>query len=184
MHRLLCGLLPIFFSKHLALAYTTATPIKHSLIKLSRPCFQSNLLMKRSFTDTTTTANDNTSSQPSSGKATFVAPLYCPPGFNIKRVRQLTQTSLLDIGSTQSSSTDVSGSDNNNGCIVYWITRDQRAHDNHSLLYAQGLGARLNLPVRVVFNLVPKYLDATLRQYGPLYILYYELLLLCVIIII
>lgn len=116
--------------------------------------------MKRSFG----TANDsnNVSPPPSASKVPFVVPLYCPPGFNIKRVRQLTQTSLLDtdVTSTQNST------NNNSGCVVYWMARDQRAHDNYSLLYAQGLAVRLGVPLRVVFNLVPKYLDATLRQYG------------------
>jgi len=166
-------LLNIILSNHLSTAYITTA--RHSLFKLSKPCFISSsplIIMKRSLSDSAATDKNNNNANQSS--STFVAPLYCPPGFNIKRVRQLTQTSLLDtVGSTQtksSSSTDVS--DSGSGCVVYWMTRDQRAHDNYSLLYAQGLAARLGVPVRVVFNLVPKYLDATLRQYGT-YIRYF-----------
>ncbi len=53
-----------------------------------------------------------------------------------------------------------------NGPVVYWISRDQRAHDNWALLYAQACALKLNRPLAVVFNLVPEFLDATIRQYG------------------
>lgn len=51
------------------------------------------------------------------------------------------------------------------GCVVYWMSRDQRAEDNHALLCAFDVADHLKVPVRVVFNLVPKFLEATLRQY-------------------
>jgi deoxyribodipyrimidine photo-lyase len=46
------------------------------------------------------------------------------------------------------------------------MSRDQRADDNWALLYAYGLAASLNLSLCVVFNLVPRFLDATIRQYS------------------
>lgn len=51
-------------------------------------------------------------------------------------------------------------------CVVLWMFRDQRMHDNHALLYAQAIAKRHNVPIKVVFNLVPSYLDATIRQFG------------------
>lgn len=50
-------------------------------------------------------------------------------------------------------------------CILVWMTRDQRCKDNYTLLCAQELSHETNLPIRVVFNLVPKFLQATIRQY-------------------
>jgi deoxyribodipyrimidine photo-lyase len=52
------------------------------------------------------------------------------------------------------------------GCIVYWMSRDQRAEDNWALLYAQQLALNRQLELRVVFNLVPSFLGATARQFG------------------
>jgi len=50
------------------------------------------------------------------------------------------------------------------GAIVYWMTREQRVHDNWSLLHARDL-ADSDRPLVVVFCLVPSFLGATLRQY-------------------
>lgn len=48
------------------------------------------------------------------------------------------------------------------------MSRDQRAQDNWALLYAHYLAAELGdgTVVKVVFNLVPRFLEATIRQYG------------------
>ncbi|MFA7245180.1 MAG: deoxyribodipyrimidine photo-lyase [Candidatus Magasanikbacteria bacterium] len=51
------------------------------------------------------------------------------------------------------------------GAIVYWMSRDMRVHDNWALLYALKAGQKNEAPVAVVFNLVPTFLGATLRQY-------------------
>ncbi len=53
-----------------------------------------------------------------------------------------------------------------NGPIVYWMSRDQRAHDNWALLFAQRLALENKRSLIVVFNLVPDFLEATIRQYG------------------
>lgn len=53
-----------------------------------------------------------------------------------------------------------------NGPVVYWMSRDQRAHDNWALLFAQQLALEKRLPLAVVFNLVSEFLNATIRQYG------------------
>jgi deoxyribodipyrimidine photo-lyase len=66
-----------------------------------------------------------------------------------------------------------------NGPIVYWMSRDQRVEDNWALLYAQQLANHGNpnskksnpekqdaLPVAVVFNMVPTFLNATKRHYA------------------
>jgi len=52
------------------------------------------------------------------------------------------------------------------GPIIYWMSRDQRVHDNWALLYAQQLALEKKLPLAVVFNLVSDFLEATTRQYG------------------
>ena len=52
------------------------------------------------------------------------------------------------------------------GPVVYWMSRDQRAQDNWALLYAQQCAIERQQPLYVVFCLVPTFLEATLRQYG------------------
>lgn len=53
-----------------------------------------------------------------------------------------------------------------NGPVIYWMSRDQRVHDNWALLYAQKLALENKKSLAVVFNLVPDFLEATIRQYG------------------
>mgnify|MGYP005838901157 CR=1 FL=1 len=52
------------------------------------------------------------------------------------------------------------------GPVVYWMSRDQRAHDNWALLYAQELAVENKKPLIVVFCLVPEFLSAAIRHYG------------------
>jgi deoxyribodipyrimidine photo-lyase len=54
---------------------------------------------------------------------------------------------------------------NKAGPVVYWMSRDQRANDNWALLFAQKLAIENKRPLIVVFCLVEKFLDATIRQY-------------------
>ncbi len=51
------------------------------------------------------------------------------------------------------------------GEVAYWMSRDQRLHDNWALLYAQEMALERKLPLSVVFCLVPDFLQATWRQY-------------------
>lgn len=53
-----------------------------------------------------------------------------------------------------------------NGPVIYWMSRDQRVHDNWALLFAQELAVEKKKNLAVVFNLVPTFLEATIRQYG------------------
>jgi len=53
----------------------------------------------------------------------------------------------------------------NNGPVIYWMSRDQRVSDNYALLYAQQLAIEKKTSVVVVFSLVKSFLGATLRQY-------------------
>ncbi|XP_013418542.1 deoxyribodipyrimidine photo-lyase-like [Lingula anatina] len=50
--------------------------------------------------------------------------------------------------------------------VIYWMSRDQRVQDNWAMLYAQRLALKMEVPLHVVFCLVPKFLEATIRQYG------------------
>jgi deoxyribodipyrimidine photo-lyase len=52
------------------------------------------------------------------------------------------------------------------GPVIYWMSRDQRVHDNWALLFAQDFAKRNDSELAVVFNLVPDFLEATIRQYG------------------
>jgi deoxyribodipyrimidine photo-lyase len=51
------------------------------------------------------------------------------------------------------------------GPVIYWLSRDQRVQDNWALLYAQELALNHQAPLAVVFNLVPRFLQAAHRQY-------------------
>ena len=53
-----------------------------------------------------------------------------------------------------------------NGTIVYWMSRDHRVHDNWALLFAQQLAVEKKRQLSIIFNLVPDFLEATIRQYG------------------
>ena len=50
------------------------------------------------------------------------------------------------------------------GPIIYWMSREQRVHDNWGLLHARQLAGR-NKRLLVVFCLTPSFPGATLRQY-------------------
>ncbi len=52
------------------------------------------------------------------------------------------------------------------GIVVYWMQRDQRVQDNWALLYSQEEAIKKQVPLVVIFNLVPNFLGATIRQYG------------------
>ena len=52
------------------------------------------------------------------------------------------------------------------GPIVYWMQRDQRVNDNHALLYAQELAIELKQPLKVVFCVTSKFINATKAHYS------------------
>ncbi len=52
-----------------------------------------------------------------------------------------------------------------NGWVLYWMSRDQRVHDNWALSYAIEVAENEDRPVVVVFNLVEEFLGSTWRQY-------------------
>jgi len=70
-------------------------------------------------------------------------------GFNEKRCRNI--TTGIDLPDS--------------GPVIYWMSRDQRVEDNWALLYAQQLAVQRKSHLFVVFCLVPKFLDATIRQF-------------------
>lgn len=51
------------------------------------------------------------------------------------------------------------------GCVVYWMQQAQRAQDNPALQFACGQAQRLGVPVVVVFTLLRRYPEATLRHF-------------------
>lgn len=51
------------------------------------------------------------------------------------------------------------------GTVFYWMSRDQRVYDNWALLFAQQIAKERNENFAVVFNLVPNFLEATIRQF-------------------
>ncbi|NIP34258.1 MAG: deoxyribodipyrimidine photo-lyase [Thermoplasmata archaeon] len=52
------------------------------------------------------------------------------------------------------------------GPVIYWMSRDQRAHDNWALLHAQDLALARERPLVVAFCLAPAFLGAAVRQYA------------------
>uniref|UniRef100_A0A0A1XCX0 Deoxyribodipyrimidine photo-lyase n=1 Tax=Zeugodacus cucurbitae TaxID=28588 RepID=A0A0A1XCX0_ZEUCU len=71
--------------------------------------------------------------------------------FNKKRVRVL--SSVEEVPESRG------------GGVLYWMSRDVRVQDNWAFLYSQRLALKLKLPLLVTFCLLPKFLNATLRQY-------------------
>ncbi|MDR4506758.1 MAG: deoxyribodipyrimidine photo-lyase [Candidatus Brocadiaceae bacterium] len=59
----------------------------------------------------------------------------------------------------------ISKGEKKKGPVLYWMSRDQRAGDNWALCFAQGLALQNDVPLAVVFCLVPQFLGATIRQY-------------------
>jgi len=53
----------------------------------------------------------------------------------------------------------------NKGPIIYWMSREQRVINNWSLLFSQKLAKQNDEKLIVIFNLVPKFIEATKRQY-------------------
>jgi deoxyribodipyrimidine photo-lyase len=49
--------------------------------------------------------------------------------------------------------------------VVYWMSRDQRVRDNWALLFAQDMAMKQHVPLAVIFCLVPRFLNATVRHY-------------------
>ena len=50
--------------------------------------------------------------------------------------------------------------------ILYWMSRDQRVQDNWSLLYAQKLALKQQVPLHVCFCLQPSHLGAPIRHFA------------------
>lgn len=110
------------------------------------------LMSKRPATSSDSPRKQTKSGPAASSSSPVVALPFVPANFNTKRARLVTKvhTKLNSDGQ----------------CVVLWMSRDQRVDDNHSLFYAQSVAREHNLPLRVVFNLVPKFEQATLRQFG------------------
>ncbi len=51
------------------------------------------------------------------------------------------------------------------GNVAYWMNRDQRFRDNWALIHAHEQAIERKKPLYVFFNLVPEFLNATMRQY-------------------
>ncbi|MFW6209949.1 MAG: deoxyribodipyrimidine photo-lyase [Patescibacteria group bacterium] len=51
------------------------------------------------------------------------------------------------------------------GPVLYWLQREQRAEDNWALIYAAAQAADRAVPLVVVFNLVERFGETTLRHY-------------------
>lgn len=61
------------------------------------------------------------------------------------------------------------------GPVIYWMSRDQRSHDNWALLFAQERAMVLQRPLIVIFCLDLDYPSANLRHFGFLIRGLYEL---------
>ena len=54
-------------------------------------------------------------------------------------------------------------------CVLYWMVRDKRVHDNWALLKAQKIAIDNKVPLIVCFNYFNTYKDANIRQYQFLF---------------
>ncbi len=52
------------------------------------------------------------------------------------------------------------------GRILYWLSREQRINDNHSLIFAQDLSLQYSQALFVLFTLTDDFLHANLRHYS------------------
>lgn len=51
------------------------------------------------------------------------------------------------------------------GGVLYWMSRDQRIEDNYAILYTKELAEKNATFYSIIFNIVPEFLGATIRQY-------------------
>ncbi|XP_059844885.1 CPD photolyase [Hypanus sabinus] len=112
-------------------------------------------------------------SNPYRNKSRKVEDQISPPGRetmleSIKKSRLSTAISVEEFGYNKNRvrllSKDNRIRDNCQG-VSYWMSRDQRVQDNWAFLYAQLLALEHKHPIHVVFCLVPKFPDATIRQF-------------------
>lgn len=92
----------------------------------------------------TSTGNNNPA------ESSTVAPPV-PTGFQVTRARLLTQKNSQP---------------RDGDCVVLWMSRDQRVQDNYAMIYAKLMAESKGVPLKVIFNLVPRFLEATIRQYS------------------
>ena len=59
----------------------------------------------------------------------------------------------------------IAGEGRGGRCVVYWMSREQRARDNWALIFAAGLARKHGAYLAVVFCLVDDFLGATWRAY-------------------
>jgi deoxyribodipyrimidine photo-lyase len=55
---------------------------------------------------------------------------------------------------------------NSYGPVVYWMSRDQRIHDNWALLYALVQANDMGVPIHIIFALSPKFPGSNFRHYN------------------
>ena len=75
-----------------------------------------------------------------------------------RRIREITTSAYLPVEEPLQFKSD-------GKCIVYWMSRDQRIQDNWALLTALHEAAKRKVNVMIAFTLVPRFLDATIRQF-------------------
>lgn len=86
----------------------------------------------------------------------------------IQQERLETSKSVLDFDFKKKRIRILSGSDNvksNSNGVLYWMSREFRVQDNWNMLLAQKLALKNKVPLHVVFFLLPKFLDASIRHY-------------------
>ncbi|XP_053662242.1 deoxyribodipyrimidine photo-lyase [Anopheles marshallii] len=85
-----------------------------------------------------------------------------------KADRKMTAKSILDFDFSKKRVrilSDAKSIEDGKRGVLYWMSRDVRVQDNWAFLFAQKLALKNDLPLHVCFNLVPKFLDATIRHF-------------------
>jgi deoxyribodipyrimidine photo-lyase len=78
----------------------------------------------------------------------------------------VTRTDIRDPEMSQSRARLINEGRPASGPVVYWMSREQRPTDNWALHHAQDIALARSEPLLIVFCLVPRFLGATVRQYG------------------
>lgn len=86
----------------------------------------------------------------------------------IKQERLDTAKSILDFDFKKKRVRILSKCENvkeNSKGVLYWMSREFRVQDNWNMLFAQKLALKNQVPLHVIFFLLPKFLNATTRHY-------------------
>ena len=78
----------------------------------------------------------------------------------------LEETNLPQIKVNEKRARNIGRYNRKDGIVLYWMSREQRVHNNWALLYAQQKAQERKVPLVVMFTLVLEYPGANFRHYS------------------